>query len=130
MRSHPLWHHNRFHGNQFSLIFLKIKSYGLSVASNCLYQNRYIATSQFSATTTCDLFISKQQNCSLMHLIPLKSMRLRIPAIHNLEKEWNVWGNKFWVTNLIVAQCPVTWLAGVSSMREEIYETLVFYVLQ
>lgn len=27
------------------------------------------------------------------------------------------------MTNLIVAQCPVTRLAGVSSMREEIYDT-------
>lgn len=71
----------------YFFFFNIMKSYRLSAAAKCLSQNRYIITSQFSAPTACGLFIAKHQSFSLLHLIPLKSMRLSILIIHNLVKE-------------------------------------------
>lgn len=59
----------------------------MSATAKRLSQNKYIVTSQFSAPTACILFISKHQSFNLMHLIPLKSMRLSIPVIHDLDKQ-------------------------------------------
>lgn len=88
--NHPLWHHKHFHGNPLGLLFFFfhiIKSYSLSAAVKCLSQYGYIITSQFSASTACGLFIAKHRSFHLLHWIPLKSMTLPIPVIHNLVKE-------------------------------------------